>query len=572
MANHNERAILRATELAHFDPITVSLHFAGSECGTARLPSPADKTSDSAKEWDGTVEGIPTSILAHELAHLFLATTTGSGVRQFQLLVKCLHYNLELIRCLAKENSGAVRAPVAQRYEWANLKEASEDEVSIFAYERKSEWVPQLVFAGVNNPPGYPIVHSTATAIRESIRATEELLLLEGGPNLLANEQVLGNVALPSGELIPWLSAVTNLMPLGESLTKTFGTLSGSIRLAADMAPITRQATSVMLGTNHLHEGFGVAVELLQRRFTGEEGPKAGPSGPVELDPSLRSHSDPYFLAHYAYSAIVGAASSASQLSDLSLEECCLLIDLAMMCDPAVVQHSGLDTAGLTDLTAPVRLGGPVPSSLEWSTFEVFLRFCWALASSLGEIPRFDVGWRDEDVAAFQDAILRATGSPLNIALLSDAALTFFEDSFATPTRWSPELWEIIERIYRGNLAIRRDVLKGASPLLWLMTPREDLERLLQALDPVVSIGRAGGIGELERLLHFQQSVDVAAALVYGNGPCGLHVSQPRRCGLPVKRMCSQLPTSSPQTPACTRDVEYRVYLRSVGVSEVSWT
>ena len=496
--------------------------------GRYRIPPSEDPPHD-----DGSaLRRVPTSILAHELAHVAHTLGTAAGLRQYLIAVATLLSRLKLI-------SAAV--------------EAADGEV--------------LQLPIMPNLHVYPQTQRLTNAVHSLSKLLVAGAAYSGG---YRDDEPDHNIDLA------WLQSHTNLggFELGWETSHCY------------LGRHTGQQQSVMAGYRHLTEGVAKIVERMQRRFMGEEGERS-PLGTAavslqQFGDHRSSPFDPYYVALAVFQNAMRFENPDARVAGYE-EYVPILADIAMMVDPLItpVSFSAVFETSSPDVLEAAKMG--------YSPFALYHRLCHLFWRSVDKLPLLDDGDAKltVTVATLQNAVLATAGSKLtmhDITLESLESLTRFEGLLdAHVLTGSEEGRDVYRRGFERVLSWRADVLAGSAIFEDLLVDREKLLEDVWWWSPSYAVG-----GDLYSHFNVRPSEGVAVdqtniqmlssvldAVCFRNSPCELR-GPPRgdRCAFPRIGLCSRLPDRLPPTDHdayCKRDGWVDV-LRSLGVGKIEWT
>jgi hypothetical protein len=500
--------------IASFDPASLLVSFHADETFVSGAKTVAD-----------VINALPLRAVAHEFTHFIQALTTAVGLREF-LFEHWLHRErIRLLQRASEEMNGQLLAPVIPRYS-----------------EYQSDGV--------------------AEAVGSTLGETIFILLCEGGLRISSEELDAGQDLL---DLHRWRV---------QSRRDLFG--SDVPVVFADMRRVISSSGGLVFGAVHLQESYAHAVELTQARLNDLPGDRTVPYDRARRLPLLGSRrllAHPYLLANSMYSDF--ADVSRGQGGFPSTEEMSLIIDAALMLDPAVARVA-LDLRGTP--APPAREG----AIADYGPSISYLQLLSAFSANRKDLPRLTPTWRQKEATEFQDALLAATGVNATMRDLTDYTLVWAEWMFeiiAADSLMPPELLDEYRALCRFLLKWRRDTLGGSAILEDLLTGEEKLRSFAAATIPAVSVGasiwsntsfREGeGIGvdaENLRQLHA-----VARTLVHGDSSCHLHRAKPRECAIPPFALCSSVASPVQRESRCVREGAVKAVLRACGAEGVSW-
>lgn len=510
------------TSLGSFDPLTLMLEFSDRY----RVQPPEGRWHKQYLP----LSRVPTSILAHELAHLVHTLGTAAGLRQYLLAVDHFRVRLELVRAATEASDGAaLRVPIVK-----NLASYTDTERLTGALETLGRlFVTSAVYGG-----GY----------RDE----------ESAPNIN----------------LSWLQSDTVLdgIELGWETSHCY------------LGYHTGQQQSVMLGYRHLTEGVAKIVERTQRRFTGEEGERS-PHGLVRMSPEefanhRTSPFDPYYVASAVFHDARLFENPETRVPGYE-DYVAVLADIAMMVDPLVTPRS---------FAAIFRTSGAEALDLAktgYSPFVFYHRLCHLFWRSVDKLPTFAPdeieGHMTTHVAALQNGVLAAAGSDLTMYDLTIEARESLTDLApfldAHVFMESEEGRDVYRRGFDRVLSWRADTLDGAAIFEDLLTGREALLNHAQWWSPSYAVGgdlysgfdvRPGdGVGVEQMNIRMMSSV--VDAICLKNAPCELRGPRGDKCALPRIGLCREIPDGVPiGEPYCVRE-QFLSVLRDLGVPRLEW-
>jgi len=350
--------------------------------------------------------------------------------------------------------------------------------------------------------------------------------------------------------------------------------------LFADLRSINGTPEAVSMGSKHMSESFAKAVEMIQRKLTGEPGDTALPKGLLySPKPEQIELAEPYFIANWLYGNMIASTPGCEDRA--SLEEFCLINDLAMMLDPLVLRstHSGSVSQPIPwfnnfNYPAVVTDYNPVHS---------FAKLLLVYADTWRELPELPGNWRQKDVTEFQQALLQAAGIDLTMAELTNRTILFADSFFHIYQDNSvvlPELMSTYHDLFTTMLTWRRDILLGGAVLEDLLTDPRKLYEFFVGSVPAFAVGslvispkggyrKGEGVGvDIANLHQFRSSVD---ALTYGNRSCSLHLTSPRSCAVPERPLCLEIADGLETRDYCSRGLFIDGLLSSIGATSLQW-
>lgn len=493
--------------LASFDPASFLLHFDIDD--SPFLPGP-DGVWGTPRQ---ALETVPDSLVAHEFAHFVQGATTSAGVREFMLALDLFRVGHYLVS----------RAVELSR---AHLQ------------------VPLLA-----NAAPYLADHDFAEMYLAFCRLMSLASLYRGGIRVQPN----------SGDDGCQLEQRSDV--------GAFGIASTYPVYVFDMRRLVPGAGLVSLGYVHLAEGFAKAVEEIHRSESGEPGGRIRERGGVPDDlVAARDLLDPYYLARVIFAREL---EMHGVTGDTSIEEFCLLCELAMMVDPFVLRYQEPDT--IVSSASRLEPGFPFDSN-PFNTFMVLLEvYC----SNYRDLPHIELHWTTQDACAFQSALLQAAGYQETLPELTAQLRRYTSDGLQrlSPSAAVPP--EDLPSLYAYNFKLqqtwRAEGLGGGPVFLPLLTRGAAFLDLVEGAVPAIVVGAsilssAGafrpGEGVGVDMVRFQMAHRVIIQILTGNGPCHLHMRRPRQCVVPPWALCEGL-QSHPTTgaAACVREEAVRTVL-----------
>jgi hypothetical protein len=509
------------TFLGSFDPLTLMLEFSGQY----RVSPPEGPRFDPDHGFKHTLRRVPTSVLAHELAHVVHTLGTAAGLRQYLIMVETFLSRLDLISAAVEAADGEVlRLPIVPNLHVYAQTERLTNAATVLS----AHLVAGAAYAG-----GYR----------------------EDEPDHNIN--------------LTWL----------QSHTRLGGFELGWPTCHCYLGHHTGQPQSVVAGYRHLTEGIAKIVERMQRRFTGEEGEQS-PQGTVLLSAEQfadhrSSPFDPYYVAAAVFHSAKLFENPDTHVAGYE-DYVAVLADIAMMVDPLVTPTA------FSEIFGPLSPDVLDAAKMGYSPFMLYQRLCHLFWRSVEELPLLDAGDMrlTGKVAALQNAVLAAAGSDLtmrDMTLETLKSLTRFEYLLdAQVFTNSTQSRDVYRRGFERVLAWRADVLDGSAIYEDLLTGRDKLLDHSRWWSPTYAIGGdlysafdvRPGEGVAVDQANIQMLRSVLDAICFRNAPCELR-GPPRgdTCALPPIGLCSRIPNRlrpKDQDPYCVRDL-FTGVLRSLG-------
>ncbi len=319
------------------------------------------------------------------------------------------------------------------------------------------------------------------------------------------------------------------------------------------------------LGLIHLSEASAQAVELIQRRLENESGPKASVdnlfSSSLNKGDAAPANAVPYYLANWLYTAALQAVPTAADRG--CLEEFYVIVDLAMMLDPVILEHR----KGEEDFTP----------------MHAFIQLLGVYCDACTDLPRLSVGWRQADVVLLQNELLKAARIDQDMASLTERAQEFAEEAFAhceDSSGLPPDLLGLYRTCYRKMLDVRRRACKGGAILEDFFVGQERLYDFILGVVPAFSIGDSilspggcfqRGWGWGVQIQNFFVLKDLLEAFLFGNKPCPLHTAQPRLCPGEEHALCRKIPRCYSGRNRCVREEMLAMLAEHLGIREIQW-
>ena len=495
--------------LGSFDPLALIPSFSGRYLPETLDPDGPRHTETNAH----SLSLVPSSVLAHELAHLTHTLSTAAGIREYLLSVTDL--NLRGLMLLAA----------------ASVSEGHRLHVPLSANESR-----------YSRSKAYAALRHELALLRRAIGA-------HNGSRADLTPVAAGAAA--------WIDQPGDVK----------GEVSWEVPFF-NFERYTGAASVTTTGFIHLTEGAAKIVERIQRRLSGEPGEQS----PLGADATtlegfaneVSSPIDPYYVASLTFAWIranVNPRSSRAPYEEYVLA----LADMAMMFDPLVTPDNFARLYGIND---PEMLAG---ACIDFSPFATFIRLSMLFWRRERRLPPLEAaGSLTERLLAIENALLREIRPDLTMADVTDECLHSTPTLLAKmgPTAIAidaPGVQERIHAAFTNALGKRRDALGGVGFIEQLIVGREVLLRLLDALAPSFCVGTViastadtqpgRGVGVDQQ--NLQALRDLLDAMIDGQMPCFFAEGvQDRQCPRAPIELCQALPSRLRQSgaPHCVRE------------------
>jgi len=294
------------------------------------------------------------------------------------------------------------------------------------------------------------------------------------------------------------------------------------------------EGVSVILGNRHLYEGYAFAVEQLRAVADNSD----------DYEPYwVQTPYDPYRVTHVIYRSLAGQPGRIWP----DLMELAVVLDTALMYDNWLTTR--LDTPEKSDTLWP-----------NWNGIDHFIRMCDTIGSSRGQL-RLGNNMEPDNIVAFQDALLKATGAPISSVLaLTEAAIGRYPKIISEIAYLVPPMGIVADtwsRAFEHWLNFRIQTAKGASPALHLVyAPIRDLHlkaaslstRSSRVIVPITDGSKNTRIYNVEVAIHIRSVLD---EIVLGRSRCPVRA----KCQLPARAACEGVtPSLEPEGHRCARE------------------